>query len=98
MYLIQILLPTTNFTASEPVLATLNRTLVERFGGVTAYTQSPAKGKCLSDGKEERDDIVILEVMADDIDAAWWKSLRKQLEHDLKQKEIVIRSQPIDKL
>ncbi len=98
MYLIQILLPTTNFGVSEPVLASLNRTLVVKFGGVTAYTQSPAKGKWLTGGKEERDDIVILEVMTDEIDATWWKTLRKQLEHDLNQKEIVIRSQPMDKL
>jgi hypothetical protein len=98
MYLIQILLPTTNPSASEPVLAALNRSLVEKFGGVTAYTQAPAKGNWLAGGAEERDDIIIIEAMADDLDHAWWKLLRKRLERDLQQKEIVIRSQLMERL
>jgi len=98
MYLIQILLPTTTLSNSEPVLTALNQTLVETFGGVTAYTQSPAKGKWLTDGKEERDDIIVLEIMADQIDTGWWKKLRNQLERDLKQKEIVIRSLLMERL
>jgi hypothetical protein len=98
MYLIQILLPTTDPSASLPVLAALNRSLTEKFGGVTAYTQAPAKGKWLAGGTEERDDITIIEAMTDDIDRPWWKLLREQLERDLKQKEIVIRSQPMERL
>jgi hypothetical protein len=50
MYLIQILLPTTNHSAAEPVLTALNRSLVEKFGGVTAYSQAPAKGNWLAGG------------------------------------------------
>ena len=98
MYLIQILLPTTSLSSAEPVLTALNQTLVETFGGVTAYTQSPAKGKWLTGGKEEHDDIVVFEVMADQIDSGWWKTLRNQLERDLKQKEIVIRSLLMERL
>ena len=98
MYLIQILVPTTNPSNSESVLAALSRSLVAKFGGVTAYTQAPAKGKWLADGTEERDDITIIEVMTDDLDHAWWKLLRERLERDLQQKEIVIRSLPIERL
>ena len=98
MYLIQILLPTTDPSASGPVLAALNRALANKFGGVTAYTQAPAKGNWITGSMEERDDITIIEAMADNLDRAWWKLLRKRLERDLKQKEIVIRCQPMEKL
>jgi|SRR5436190_24071365 hypothetical protein len=101
MYIIQILLPlpcSGNMASTEGMLAALHRTLVERFGGLTAYSRAPAKGKWLAHGKEERDDIVILEVMADEIDREWWKHLRKKLEAELHQQEIVIRSQVIERL
>ena len=101
MFLIQMLLPlpSSGSTASpEEILTALHHTLVERFGGLTAYTRAPAKGSWLANGKEERDDILILEVMADEIDREWWKQLRKTLEADLQQEEIVIRSQFIERL
>jgi len=101
MYLVQMLLPLTSSesTAStEEMLTGLHRTLVERFGGLTAYSRAPAKGKWLAHRKEERDDIVIIEVMADELDREWWKHLRKKLEANLHQEEIVIRSQFIERL
>jgi len=61
MYLVQILVPTTNHSTSDSALIALNKTLVETFGGVTAYTQAPAKGKWMAGSTEERDDIIIIE-------------------------------------
>ena len=101
MHLIQILLPLKNgqeSMGSDHSFATLNQMLVAHFGGVTAYTRAPAKGKWLSQGKEERDDIVVLEVMVEALDREWWSQLRASLEKELSQDEIVIRSIPTDLL
>jgi hypothetical protein len=99
MYLFQILLPSSGGgSRRNAVLANLHRTLIEKFGGLTAYSRGPAKGKWLSGGKVERDDIVILEVMTKAIDRQWWVKTRKALEHGLDQKQIVIRSQRIEQL
>ena len=42
-----------------------------------------------------RDDIVIYEVMAESVDAAWWGALRERLERDFRQEVIVIRAQEV---
>ena len=42
------------------------------------------------------DDIVIFEVMAEDLDQAFWRSLRTRLQADLAQSEIIVRAQPVD--
>ena len=42
-------------------------------------------------GQVEKDDIVIFEVMADDLDPVYWRGLRAQLEADLQQSEVVVR-------
>jgi hypothetical protein len=99
MYLLQILLPlSSGGSRRNTILASLHRTLVNKFGGLTAYSRVPAKGKWLSGGKIERDDIVILEVMVKTVNQKWWTKMRKNLERDLEQKEIVIRSQRIEQL
>jgi hypothetical protein len=52
-----------------------------------------------SDGDAiEEDRIIVIEVMADDLDRGWWASYRKALEIRFKQDEIVIRSTAIDRL
>ena|SRR5438045_3233777 len=99
MYLLQILLPARGGgSRRNAILASLHRTLVNKFGGLTAHSRAPAKGKWLSGGKVERDDIVILEVMTKTIDRKWWSKMRKGLELGLDQKELVIRSQRIEQL
>lgn len=67
--------------------------LVERFGGVTAYMRSPARGLWKDEGKKKRDDMVILEVMVRRTDRQWWNNYRHKLERRFKQKELVVRSQ-----
>jgi hypothetical protein len=41
---------------------------------------------------------VVIEVMADEVDEAWWSELRQKLERSLEQTEIVIRSHAIRRL
>jgi hypothetical protein len=73
--------------------------LTERFGGITAYTRSPAAGLWESgDGERVRDQVIVYEVMVHDLDRAWWAALREQLESRFAQDEIVIRAQPIERL
>jgi hypothetical protein len=66
--------------------------LTERFGGITSYIGGPAEGRWKSSGATERDTIVLLEVMIDDIDVGWWRELRERVEAEFKQEEVVIRS------
>lgn len=99
IHLVQILLPAPKSSPhADETLAALRRTLVAKFGGVTAYTRAPARGEWLNDRERERDDIVIVEVMVDALEPDWWKGLRLGLEKDLEQREIVIRSQIMERL
>jgi hypothetical protein len=65
--------------------------LVEQFAGLTAYSRTPAKRVDVEAGKQVEDEIIILEAMTDSLDRVWWSSLRRQLECDLRQREILIR-------
>lgn len=95
-YLVQILLPLYDndghaFEASEYVK--LRSELADRFGGVTAYTRAPARGVWKDDtGETSRDDIVILEVMTDTLDRAWWARFRKELERRFRQESLIVRA------
>ena len=95
MHLVQLLLPL-NDSLGQPygdeVLRTINATLASQFGGVTAFLRSPAKGRWINNHKVERDDVVVVEVMASILDHAWWASFRSKLENTLDQKEIVLRA------
>ena len=98
MVLTQILLPLTD-NAGRPfddaVLPRLQAELTGRFGGFTAYTRAPAEGVWAHDGRKTRDEIVVVEIMAEDMDEAWWGQLRARLERGLRQERIVIRCHPI---
>ena len=45
-----------------------------------------------------RDDIVIFEVMADQLERPWWRQYRTELEQRFSQTELVIRASPIERL
>jgi hypothetical protein len=102
VHLIEILLPLSD-NAGEPFPAELQAAvrdeLVEHFGGVTAFTRSPAEGLWKpSGGEADRDDIVILEVMADWLDRGWWRNYRAGLERRFRQDEIVVRAREVELL
>ena len=98
MYLIQILVPLYDNDGAKlgiDVLRGIRSELVDRFGGLTAFTRAPAEGLWTTQGGVSRDEIVIFEVMAAVLDEAWWHDYRRDLEKRLRQELMVIRAQPI---
>ncbi|MBA2269447.1 MAG: hypothetical protein H0W20_02475 [Chthoniobacterales bacterium] len=97
MHLVQILLPLyDNAQNPQPPeqFRRVRQELTERFGGLTVYTRAPAEGMWkLNDNHTSRDDIVIFEVMANQLDATWWRNYRHELEARFCQELIVIRAQ-----
>jgi hypothetical protein len=101
MYLIEIFLPLAD-NAGEPFsdakFAEVRDTLTRRFGGLTAFTRSPASGVVRQGGKHIHDDIVIIEVMAETLDREIWKRYRKQLEQEFAQDRILVRATAVEQL
>jgi hypothetical protein len=95
MHLVEILLPL-NDNSGRPFdagkYAAVRDHLTERFGGLTAFTRSPAQGTTMGGGKTVHDEIVVFEVMTETLDASWWGNYRRQLEREFRQDEIVIRA------
>jgi hypothetical protein len=96
MHLVQILLPLSG-NDGEPLLHStydrIREELVGKFGGLTAFTQSPAEGIWIPEDKQaQRDEVIMIEVMTEDLDVSWWTVYRKTLEKRLKQESVVIRS------
>jgi hypothetical protein len=102
MHLIEILLPLRDNEGNRFPRASLDRVrreLTERFGGVTAHLRAPAAGVWKDDhGDVERDDVVIVEVVADELDRAWWSGYRRELESRFRQDEILIRATASEQL
>ena len=98
MHLVELLLPL-NDNAGQPFgpekYAAVREHLIERFGGVTAFTRSHAQGTTTDRGKTVHDEIVVFEVMTETLDASWWSSYRRQLEQEFRQDEIVVRASAV---
>jgi hypothetical protein len=98
MHLVQLLLPVAN-NAGQRFAASLYEDvaneLTENFGGVTAYSRSPAEGRWQSGTSEHHDDVLVVEVMVDHLDPAWWSELRQKLAATFRQESLVIRAQAI---
>lgn len=99
MHLIEILLPLKSpggakFPATE--FEELARELTEQFGGITAFTRSPAEGRWKKEGGTDHDDIIVLEVMTEMVDRDWWKTLRLRLTRQFHQEELIIRCHSIE--
>ncbi len=97
MHLVQLLLPLyANDGRAQPPEAfrRVRAELTERFGGLTAHTRAPAEGLWKEEDDEPpvRDDVVLVEVMVDDLDAAWWAGYRRELEKRFRQDAIVVRA------
>lgn len=99
MYLVQVLLPLqTNNGQPIPqsTFQTVCSELTDKFGGLTAYSRAPAEGLWQADFRPPvRDEIVLLEIMADELNRGWWSSYRKTLEQRFEQESIVVRAQEI---
>lgn len=102
MYVIQIFVPLRDndgIPFTRNLMDALRQELTERFGGVTAHLRAPAAGAWKDEeGEVARDDVVIVEVMVDELDRAWWAGYRSRLEERLRQDEVLIRALPCDRL
>lgn len=95
MYLIQILLPLYDNEGQpfgQDQFLLVRDELSERFGGITTYMRSPARGLW----KETRDttvhdDIVIYEVMTKELDRNWWQGYRERLTLKFRQALLIVR-------
>ncbi|HVM38271.1 MAG TPA: hypothetical protein VM265_07790 [Sphingomicrobium sp.] len=102
MHIVEIFLPLQrNDGSPQPreTFAALRRELVDRFGGLTAFTRAPAEGLWEDEeGQVERDRIVIFELMAERLERGWWSELRARLERELQQDEVLIRATAAERL
>jgi len=102
MHVVEIFLPLRRNDGSEQPrerFGTVRQEIVERFGGMTAFTRAPAEGLWESaPGEVDRDSIVIFEVMTDEVDRGWWADYRRQLERLFEQDETVIRASEVERL
>lgn len=81
MKLVQLFLPVkSGVDASREGFERVLAELTDRFGGTTASLQAPAEGLWRDRGKTERDRIVIVEVIVEEFEIAWWSEYRRSLE------------------
>lgn len=99
MQLIEIFLPVYDQNGVElpaPLYARTRDELVERFGGLTAHSRTPAHGLWRTEeGEVVRDDVVVYEVIAERVERRWWSDYRKTLERRFAQQALMVRSNEI---
>lgn len=64
----------------ENILEGIVGGLADRFGGVAAFTRSPAEGLWKDGNSIQKDQIIIIEVMLETVDDLWWRDYRSWLE------------------
>ena len=96
MVLIQLLLPAKTpkgQDAARQAFALTRAELTDRFGGLTAYLRAPAVGVWTSpDGDREQDDVVMVEIVTDGFDRAWWRDYAGTLARRFDQEAIHVRA------
>ena len=101
-YLVQILLPLRMREGSEvpsELFAEVRVELTQRFGGVTAYSRSPATGLWKrTEAEVERDQVIMIEVVVDMFDREWWSQYRDGLAKRFDQDEIHARAVAIERV
>src|SRR6476661_1828081 len=98
MHLVQLMLPlydNDGRAIDAQLFRKVKEELLERFGGVTAFTRAPAQGLWDDGQGVRRDDVLLYEVMVESLDRAWWGKYRRELEAKFRQEEVVIRAQAI---
>lgn len=98
--LFQILLPLYDNEGkpfSDDMYKAIRLELTERFGGLTAYSRSPATG-LWKDGDEELtvEKLIVYEVIADDFEKKFWKSFKEILKAQFRQEDMIIRCTDIE--
>jgi hypothetical protein len=101
MVLIQLLLPVSGAAGGDgmALLAETRRELADQFNGLTAYLRSPAKGWWTApDGRTEQDDVVMVEIVTETFDRAWWRTYLAMLTARFDQESIHVRAVPVSML
>lgn len=76
----------------EKLYAEVRDELTAKFGGLTEYSRNPAKGFWKPDeGKAEKDELLVFEVMCAEIDPEFWDKLKERLLKIFKQESLLIR-------
>jgi hypothetical protein len=101
MVLIQILLPVAvpadSHRQSRAAFDETRRELVERFGGITAYTRAPAEGVWTAPGGgRELDTVIMVEVITASFDRTWWRAYAATLARRFEQEAIHVRALSVD--
>ena len=101
-HLIQILLPLHFCDGSDvpaDMFSQVRAELTEAFGGVTAYTRSPATGLWKRTEEDvERDQVIMIEVVSEELDRDWWARYREALERRFGQEEVHARALAIERI
>ena len=101
-YLVQVLLPLhlpDGADVPAELFAEVRGELTTRFGGVTAYSRSPATGLWKrTEAEIERDQVIMVEVVMETFDREWWAAYREQLEVCFGQEQIHARAIAIERV
>jgi len=89
--LVQVFLPFSSTTRQKKKISSLEKILIDQFGGVSVYAQSPVSGKWQDDNHTEKDQMIVFEIMVPFLEVDFWTSLKLKLQKDFRQKEILIR-------
>ena len=98
MVLVQFLLPlrdNAGKTFGHAAFERVREELTQRFGGSTAFLQSPAAGAWQDEeggGRTMRDELVLFEVMTDSLDRDFWRGYREELQRRFRQELVVVRA------
>jgi hypothetical protein len=98
MHLVQLLLPlysNSGVRFDQRLYTEVGNELVNRFGGITAYTRAPVRGLWQESEHIVRDDLIIYEIMVERLDAEWWGAYRMTLESRFQQQSLVVRAHRI---
>jgi hypothetical protein len=102
MKLLQILLPLYDQSGkpfASSIYEQVKSELTIRFGGLTAYTRSPASGTWKKDGEPiVKDEIYVYEVMTQEVDQQFWKTYKNNLQQLFEQNELIVRVSEIELL
>ena len=101
MFLVEILLPLYDNEGRAfggDAFDRVSDELAASFGGVTAFRRAPAEGVWREGGAESRDRVVVFEVMAEELDRAWWRDYREEMERRFRQEKVVVRATTFEEL
>jgi len=102
MYLVELLLPLHDNDKKQlpsEHFRSVRDELTERFGGVTAFVRSPAVELWKEGtGDEDRDEMVMFEVIASELDKKWWAEYLIALEKRFRQEQFLVWASRITKL